>query len=578
MRFNDLLSTVLANMGEGTGATVTRWRQCIDLLAQYDVSGAHSANALAPEDRDSILGMIEDMRARLSADQRIASIAELGSRLRSPSLVRLLAQDHPSLVSSMMANVRLTDADWAAIIPDLGPLARSVLRRRTDLGERTQAALRQFGNIDMALPSLVAILETSTSTVIPIDRPLVAANTDLADEAPVRLPDEPSQIGRIVAQIERFTEARGHRQDDAGLAPSPEMAPPPEPAPVNAFTFEADPSGLITLATGAPRSAAIGLSIGMPELDSRHGADGLALGAFRRRAAFENARFAIGEGLLEGEWRMSAEPRFDRATGRFTGYAGAARREFPHESLVRSAPASGGHGWAGLSATSTRQLIHELRTPLNAIQGYAEMIESQLVGPVTDEYRDMARRILADAHALLATFDDLDMASRIERGDHFAADERIDLEAAVHSVIGSFAQGGDPRIDVMITEPLPGIGGDRGQIERMLGHLIRAGRAALAGDERLDVRLATNPGGGSVSIVMQRPRTLRGISDQELLDNGYLVDQKLNDAPALGLAFTLKLVRGIAQHLGGSFEIAPDAFGLFLPVMPAAEGEQEHHR
>ncbi len=77
---------------------------------------------------------------------------------------------------------------------------------------------------------------------------------------------------------------------------------------------------------------------------------------------------------------------------------------------------------------------------------------------------------------------------------------------------------------------------------------------------------------------MQRPQALREVSDQELLDHGYLVDQKLSDAPALGLAFTLKLVRGIANHLGGSFEIAPDTFGLVLPVMPAAEGEQEHHR
>ncbi len=170
------------------------------------------------------------------------------------------------------------------------------------------------------------------------------------------------------------------------------------------------------------------------------------------------------------------------------------------------------------------------------------------------------------------------MVSRIERGDHFAAPERIDLEAVLRTVIGAFDQDGDLRVDLLIQEPLLGIGGDRAQIERMLGHLVRGGLAALGEGERLTVRLAADPSGAAVNLDMHRPHALRQISDPDLLDHGYLVDQKLRDAPALGLAFTLKLVRGIARHLGGSFTIAPDAFGLVLPTMPAADSEQERHR
>jgi hypothetical protein len=63
-----------------------------------------------------------------------------------------------------------------------------------------------------------------------------------------------------------------------------------------------------------------------------------------------------------------------------------------------------------------------------------------------------------------------------------------------------------------------------------------------------------------------------------LFDHGYLVDQKLRDAPPLGLAFTLKLVRGIAAHLGGAFEILPERFTLMLPAAAAADSEQEKLR
>jgi signal transduction histidine kinase len=574
MRFNDLLRTVLANMGEGTSATVTRWRQCIDLLAQYDVSGADSANALDAEQRDIVLGMVAEMRTQISVDQRIASVAELGSRLRSPGLVRLLSQDHPTLVSTMMARVRLTDPDWAAIIPDLGPLARSVLRRRDDLDSLAKATLRQFGSIDLALPSLV-----TQDMLDALELTQVAADA-------TRETTETSQIGRIVEQIERYKETRTLRPDAPALPVEddlPELEPVQRepayaPPPVSEFAFETDAVGTMRFVSGAPRAAAAGLSIGMPALDSRHGADGMALGAFRRRAAFEHARFTISDGPLEGEWRIAADPRFDRASGRFLGYAGSARREFAHEGMVRANPAAQGSGWAGLSAASTRQLIHELRTPLNAIQGYAEMIEAQLMGPVTDEYRDMARRILSDAHSLTSTFDDLDMASRIEHGDHRTAAESVDLTGILRSVVTSFDPDGPSRIDIEAEADLPLIGGDRSQIERMLSHLVRAGYAALGEGERLTLRIAADPVGASVGLVMLRPKALRDIADRDLLDHGYLVDQKLRDAPPLGLAFTLKLVRGIASHLGGAFDIAPEVFGVILPAAAAFDGDQENLR
>ncbi len=63
---------------------------------------------------------------------------------------------------------------------------------------------------------------------------------------------------------------------------------------------------------------------------------------------------------------------------------------------------------------SLRQLVHELRTPANAVAGFAELIESELLGPVAPVYRDRASAIRSMAADLLASVEDLDTAARIE--------------------------------------------------------------------------------------------------------------------------------------------------------------------
>ena len=566
MRFNDLLRTVLANRGEGAYAVVTRWRQCVDLLAQHDVSGAPTAHPLSKEDRDEVLAIIDRVGADLTLDQRVSAIVELGSRLRSPSLVRLLAQDHPTLAAATMASAQLSDPDWAAVIPELGPLARSVLRRRANLGPQARQALDRFGPIDFALPA-TAVDAAPASTV---DHP-GAEIVDVLATPSAGENAQPSQIGRIVAQIERFTGERGYRRA-AIEAEVPQAAEPGTEPVIDRFTFEADVTGTILLVSGAPRISVLGLSIGTASVDSRLGADGTALGAFRRRAAFSQARFTIGEGRLQGEWRISGEPRFDPVTGRFIGYVGSARREQAHESLVRSDAES---GWSGLSAENARQLIHELRTPLNAIQGFAEMIESQLLGPVTSEYREMARSILTDASTLIATFDDLDLASRLERGDAALPVGVLDLARVIQYVARPFTAEDGDRIILDMAEALPPILGERAQAERMLSHLLRAGCAALDEGERLHLRLSVDPGAPLVRLAMRRPRALRDLSDQQLFDHGATLDLRLGAIPPLGLAFTLRLVRGIAAHLGGRFDVSADLCTILLPALQAADTEQE---
>lgn len=589
MRFNDLLRTVLAHEGEGKAAAVTRWRQCVDLVAQYDVSGADSAHRLSDEEADAVFAVLSDLCQRLGPEQRVAPIVELGSRLRSARLTRFLAQDHPAVVAAVMTRARLLDEDWANIIPTVGPLARSILRRRGDLGPLAEGVLSRFGPSDLALPPGPGAFSLSPAND--------AAPRDQARRVAEGEAGEASDIRKIVERIERFTAARGHHE-----SPTPERAPldlDPEQAidapqgAVDGFSFETDEKGWFGHVDGAPRVAVAGLTIGAAGLDSRSGADGLALGAFRRRAAFRDARFAIASGVLAGNWRLSAEPRFDRASGLFRGYSGTARREMAHEEIVRAtsdvpravqgeeSPAArtgtgaAGMDWTGLSAAGARQLIHELRTPLSAIYAYAEMIEGQLVGPVSSEYREIAAQIIADARQLVGTFDDLDLAGQIARDENRGHAGLVDLVAQMRTIVRRFAQAGSHRISLESPDDLPPVSGDREQIERMLTHLVRAGYAALGEDESLVVHLRFLPVTGTLSIAVLRPKALRELSEAMLLDHASPIDQYLADAPPLGLAFVLRLVRGIASRMGGQLLISSDALELVMPAAMQGQGGRE---
>jgi hypothetical protein len=174
-------------------------------------------------------------------------------------------------------------------------------------------------------------------------------------------PRGPFQISDLVARIDAFQRQRNEDgRNEPGLAIANDLGDP-EPAP-EGFSFETDPRGVIRWVSGVSRAALIGVSLDVAPNDTMAQVDGVVAGAFRRRSAFAQARLLIdGQSDAAGQWRISGVPAFDRASGRFTGYRGTARRPRPDE---RAEP---GHDARSPATDSLRQLVHELRTPTTAI-------------------------------------------------------------------------------------------------------------------------------------------------------------------------------------------------------------------
>lgn len=555
VRFDDLMQTVLAADDRAGLSAVTLWRQCADLLAQRDRA---DRPGMSEDERAALLDRLKALQPRLTETQRIASVVELGSRLRSPALVRFFAHDRPSIAAAAMARAQLPDTAWVGLLPQLTPTARGVLRGRRDVGPATRQALAAFGAHDLVLTTVRTDMVGDPDMLLMPDM----AAVDQSSKADVVPPGGEDQIRNLVDRIARFTSNRKPPAADESPSSPATVAP-------RAFAFETDAAGTILWIDQGPRAALIGLSLGDAALEGGSGPDGHVAGAFARRSGFQNGRFTVVGGVMAGEWRVSATPFFDPRSGRFQGYRGQARRPYLHE--VASEPRPATMAIAGLSADSLRQLVHELRTPLNAILGFAEIIEQELFGPAGVEYREMAGKIALDARHLLVAFDDLDLAARVSRGDGAGTPQPIDPALLVAQVASRFHEQGGVTIDIAIAPDLPQVRVDPVQGERMVQHLLRTAVSVATEGTPITGACWLQPDGGAgrVTLAIDRPATLAGLEEAELLDPGYQGDGDWADGPLLGLGFSLRLIRGLAATCGGSLDIDAARFLLAMPAVSA---------
>ena len=67
-------------------------------------------------------------------------------------------------------------------------------------------------------------------------------------------------------------------------------------------------------------------------------------------------------------------------------------------------------------------------------------------------------------------------------------------------------------------------------------------------------------------LTIDRPRAIAGLDEAALLDPGYSPEGDWPGAPALGLGFALRLVRNLAEAVGGALAIEEARFALHLPA------------
>lgn len=603
MRFDDSLSTVLATDASTPFGAQTAWRQLVDLV------GRGRAEA-TPE----TIARLRDLRARVPAKVRAASARALTYATPPAPLVRLFAEDDATISGPVLRSARLPASDWTAMLVAMSAQGRAILRHRRDLPPEVTRALSDFGAVDFVLATdattapptaeslpvapdvrsrpatawdaLVADLERGENTPsLPTPEVSPPAESDFASFAsvaqalpavvearrqvaaskaasPPAAPDPasgPFQIPDIVARIDAFRRQRG---ETTSPAVAPVVAPALTPATsARSFQFETDADGIIRWVAGVERAAVIGISLAYGAAGAA-AVDGIATGAFRRRARLDDARLEIGgQSPAAGAWRISAIPCFDRVSGAFIGYRGTARRPRADEQA---------HIESG-TIDSLRQLVHELRTPTTAIAGFAEMIEGQVLGPVADSYRGYAGTIVEQARALLGAIDDLDLATRIESHALELRPTDVPLAPILVRVIKDL----EPLAALRGAETTLDIGydvlakGDDRVIERLLARLMAVLVSAARAGETIAV-LATREDGDAV-VRLTRPEALAVASGNAPSLAIDAEEEAAAGAPLLGSGFALRLAMNLARELGGALIIGEARLTLRLPAAFAGD-------
>jgi signal transduction histidine kinase len=552
LRFDDMLATVLAQPDADRSARAAKWRQLVDLLAQ---PRAHSASDRLEE----ALTFLRAHREEIPSQIRREIAQSLGGRRTSPLLLRFFGEDSPAIAAPVIGTAQLPAEEWLELLPSMGPTARALLRHRRDLHPEVEQALAAFGSSDFVLSGGV---------------PDSGSGHDGAGSFNPAPEGGEAQIRELVARIEAFK--RGQRMPDRER---PEVQELPL---VENFRWETGPDGVIIWVEGTPRGPLIGQTIASFAGPTGFGVDGQAAGAFEKRAPFRDARLRIaGSGSVAGDWRISGVPFFEPRRGSFLGYRGSARRPRLDEVAAPANSAkTGGLFGTNVPADSLRQLIHELRTPLNAILGFAEMIDGQYMGPAALGYRSRAKEIIEQAGRLLSAVDDLDTAARIETDRLTLEDSNVDAGALLSTLRDAYAHIAGQRnaaISVTVAENLPEARVEPALAERMFARLLAATIGLAEEGETISATMAMgeSAAGKLLCLSIDRPRAILGKEEAALLDPGYSPDGDWPGAPSLGLGFALRLVRNLADAVGGMLVVGEERFFLYLPAVDHAEQPSE---
>lgn len=80
-------------------------------------------------------------------------------------------------------------------------------------------------------------------------------------------------------------------------------------------------------------------------------------------------------------------------------------------------------------------MSHELRTPLNAILGFSEIIQDQIMGPVSPQYVGYARDIHGSGKHLLALINDVLDLSKLEAGKFEISESQVDIVQLINEAV-----------------------------------------------------------------------------------------------------------------------------------------------
>ena len=223
-------------------------------------------------------------------------------------------------------------------------------------------------------------------------------------------------------------------------------------------------------------------------------------------------------------------------------------------------------------------MSHDLRTPLNAIAGYAELLDLQIAGPVTEEQRLHLRRIRASGQYLLGLIDSILTLARLESGrvEYRPADVPLgELLAEVEPLVIAQFEAKGMRY---VCEPGDASLMVRVDHDKALQILVNLVSNAVKFSQQGEVTLTMAPGAlrdGAPAVSIRVHDTGCGIASDmlELIFEPFVqlqADGPLSRESRAGVGLGLAISRQLALDMGGELRVESvvgtgSTFTLVLP-------------
>jgi two-component system phosphate regulon sensor histidine kinase PhoR len=202
----------------------------------------------------------------------------------------------------------------------------------------------------------------------------------------------------------------------------------------------------------------------------------------------------------------------------------------------------------------TRIVSHDLRSPLTSMQGFASMLELNLVGELNDKQAHFVEKILNGITQMTALVDNIQDAGRFDPETGFYELQRspCDLGEMLRKIVDNHlvpAEKQELTISVSIADDVPVINADANMLERAIINLV-------------DNAIKYSPNGGKIQVGVKRNRgkvvvSVRdnglGISSdyqKHIFDRHVRIPRK-EHKKVKGSGLGLFIVRSVAQHHGG---------------------------
>lgn len=205
-------------------------------------------------------------------------------------------------------------------------------------------------------------------------------------------------------------------------------------------------------------------------------------------------------------------------------------------------------------------MSHELRTPLNAIIGYAQLIEQEVIGPISIEgYKGYAGAIYTSGLHLLALIQDILDISKIEAKKQDLLEEPVDIRLAIdacHIMVKEAVRDADIDFIISIEEGLPLLFADEKSLKQIFLNLFSNAIkfTPVSGKVFLDVYLSETG-----SIICEVRDTGVGIKEEDipkiLLPFEQIKNANFPQATQEGTGLGLTIVKSFIDLYGAELVI-----------------------